>query len=127
MEVDGWQPQYRSENSDHGLAWDACISGGSCWVMDCGDIGSVRAIHTTEPNGRFVTEESKDNVRRLVESIMNQFQGRPHWGKIHFQTAEMLSKKYPEWDVFQELRSGLDPFGRFTNNELDRVLGKIET
>ena len=26
---------------------------GSCWIMDCGDIESVRAIHTAEPNGRF--------------------------------------------------------------------------
>ena len=55
MTIDDWQPIYRSENSDYGLAWDSCISGESCWIMDCGDIQSVRAIHTTEPNGRFVT------------------------------------------------------------------------
>ena len=69
---------------------------------------------------------SYDQYFQGVESIMNQFQGRPHWGKLHFQTAETLSKKYPKWDLFQELRYDLDPFGRFTNNELDRVLGKIE-
>ena len=23
--------------------------------------------------------------------------GRPHWGKLHFQTAETLAPRYPEW------------------------------
>ncbi len=26
-----------------------------CWIMDCGDIESVRAIHGREPNGRFAS------------------------------------------------------------------------
>ena len=50
---DRWQPRYRSADGDHGLSWDACLSGGDCWIMDCGDITSVRHIHTTEPNGRW--------------------------------------------------------------------------
>lgn len=50
---DGWRPRYREAGGDYGLSWDACISDGSCWVMDCGDVASVRRIHTTEPNGRF--------------------------------------------------------------------------
>ncbi len=57
--VDDWRPRYRTTwttgvpGGQHGLAWDACLSDGACWVMDCGDIDSVRAIHTTEPNGRW--------------------------------------------------------------------------
>ena len=50
---DTWRPRYRSEHDRWGLSWDACLSGGACWIMDCGDIESVRRIHTTEPNGRF--------------------------------------------------------------------------
>ncbi len=61
---------------------------------------------------------------RGVESIMNQFGGRPHWGKLHFQTAETLSKKYPKWNLFQEMRSQLDPAGRFLNKELVKILGE---
>ena len=54
LEIDaGWRPRYRAANDSHGLAWDSCLSAGDCWIMDCGDIESVRAIHTTEPNGRF--------------------------------------------------------------------------
>ncbi len=53
LAVDDWRPRYRAAGSDRGLAWDACISDDVCWIMDCGDIESVRRIHTTEPNGRF--------------------------------------------------------------------------
>ena len=52
-EIDAWQPRYRQANDQWGLAWDSCISDGAAWVMDCGDIESVRMIHHTEPNGRY--------------------------------------------------------------------------
>lgn len=54
LEIDRtWRPRYRHHNGHFGLSWDCCLSGGHCWIMDCGDIESVRAIHGTEPNGRF--------------------------------------------------------------------------
>ena len=62
---------------------------------------------------------------RVVEEIMNGFEGRPHWGKRHFQSAETLRPRYPEWDRFQSVRARLDPEGRFSNAELDRVLGPL--
>ncbi|MEX2256734.1 MAG: D-arabinono-1,4-lactone oxidase [Acidimicrobiia bacterium] len=58
-----------------------------------------------------------------VEAIMDRFEGRPHWGKLHGQTAATLAPRYPEWDRFHRLRSRLDPEGRFANAYLDRVLG----
>ena len=60
-----------------------------------------------------------------VEDIMNDYGGRPHWGKLHFQTAETLAPRYPQWDEFQRVRARLDPDGRFSNPYLDRVLGRI--
>lgn len=60
-----------------------------------------------------------------VEEIMDSFQGRPHWGKRHFQTAATLRPRYPEWDRFQALRARLDPEGRFANAWTDRVLGPM--
>ena len=53
--LDELRPRYRQLGADQGLAWDACLSGDSVWVMDNGDIPSVRHIHTTFPNGRFDT------------------------------------------------------------------------
>lgn len=60
-----------------------------------------------------------------VEDIMDDYGGRPHWGKLHYQTSETLAPRYPEWDRFQQVRRRLDPHGVFTNAYLDRVLGKI--
>ena len=60
---------------------------------------------------------------RGVEAIMDGLQGRPHWGKRHFQTAATLSARYPEWDRFVAVRARLDPHARFANDWTDRVLG----
>ncbi len=60
-----------------------------------------------------------------VEAIMDSYRGRPHWGKLHFQTAETLAPRYPQWDAFQAVRKRLDPDGRFTNGYTDRVLGPL--
>lgn len=60
---------------------------------------------------------------RAVEAIMDRYDGRPHWGKRHFQTAETLAPRYPEWDAFQAARRELDPHGLFTNDYVRRTLG----
>ncbi|WP_019930504.1 D-arabinono-1,4-lactone oxidase [Nocardia sp. BMG111209] len=60
---------------------------------------------------------------RACEAVFDRYQGRPHWGKRHFQTAETLRDRYPEWDRFQQVRRRLDPEGRFANPYVTRVLG----
>ncbi len=60
---------------------------------------------------------------RGVEELMDGLGGRPHWGKMHFQSAATLASRYPEWDAFQAVRRKLDPENRFANAYLDRVLG----
>ena len=39
-----------------------------------------------------------DAYFRGVERIMDDYDGRPHWGKRHFQTAATLAPRYPDWD-----------------------------
>jgi L-gulonolactone oxidase len=58
-----------------------------------------------------------------VESIMDEYGGRPHWGKRHFQTAVTLAERYPRWTDFQAARDELDPSRTFTNEYAERVLG----
>lgn len=58
-----------------------------------------------------------------VEAIMRGYGGRPHWGKLHTQTAETLRRVYPRFDDFVRVRDELDPERRFANPYLDRVLG----
>jgi len=64
-----------------------------------------------------------DQYFQGVEGIMNDYGGRPHWGKMHFQTAATLADRYPRWDEFQALRTRTDPDGRFSSPYLDRILG----
>jgi FAD-linked oxidoreductase len=60
---------------------------------------------------------------RMVEEIMDSLEGRPHWGKRHFQTAATLERRYPEWERFNAVRRRLDPEGLFANGYVRRVLG----
>jgi FAD-linked oxidoreductase len=62
---------------------------------------------------------------RAVERIMDEYGGRPHWGKRHYQSAHTLAPRYPDWERFQSVRRRFDPEGRFANDYTDRVLGPI--
>ncbi len=58
---------------------------------------------------------------RHIEDIFRRYQGRPHWGKVHTQTAESLSQLYPHWDDFRRIRASLDPRGVFLNGYLGNL------
>ena len=57
-----------------------------------------------------------------VERIMDELDGRPHWGKLHGQRADTLAPRYPQWADFQAARDKLDPDRTFANPYLQRVL-----
>ena len=65
---------------------------------------------------------SRDFISK-IENIMEKFNGRPHWGKLHNLESTKLAKLYPRWTEFAETREALDPDGHFTNPYLERVLG----
>lgn len=58
-----------------------------------------------------------------VEELLHGFEGRPHWGKIHFQDAASLAERYPRFGDFLAVRNRLDPDRVFANPYLERVLG----
>jgi L-gulono-1,4-lactone dehydrogenase len=66
-----------------------------------------------------------DQYFRGAEAIFSELEGRPHWGKLHYQTAATLAPRYPQWEAFQSARRSVDPNGRFANAYTDRVLGAI--
>jgi L-gulono-1,4-lactone dehydrogenase len=66
-----------------------------------------------------------DAYFRGIERIMDEYGGRPHWGKRHFQTAATLAPRYPDWDAFQDVRRTLDPDAVFANEYAERVLGPL--
>lgn len=91
-----------------------------------GDDASISAAHERDTAYIAVHQYRGMEWRpyfEAVESIMNDYEGRPHWGKRHFQTAETLAPRYPKWPEYQAAREALDPQRTFANAYTDRVLG----
>ncbi len=88
-----------------------------CWLSTAhGRASAYIAVHRywrADPTEYF----------EAVEAIMREHGGRPHWGKLHTQSAETLRERYPRFDDFLAVRDRLDPDRRFGNRYLERVLG----
>jgi FAD/FMN-containing dehydrogenase len=57
----------------------------------------------------------------VVEPILQKYQGRPHWGKMHTMNKTQLRALYPKWDDFMALRQQLDPEAKFLNPYLEKL------
>ncbi len=57
------------------------------------------------------------------EEIFLKYDGKPHWGKIHYLTTNQIKQKYPELDKFLENRKEMDPNGIFLNPYLTELFG----
>lgn len=53
---------------------------------------------------------------RACDSLFAEFKGRPHWGKLHFMTADRLERLFPRYNDFVTLRRRFDPKGTFLNS-----------
>jgi L-gulonolactone oxidase len=60
---------------------------------------------------------------QAFEKVARSFEGRPHWGKMHWRTAEDLRPAYPHFDDFLAVRDKLDPERTFANAYTMRVFG----
>jgi FAD/FMN-containing dehydrogenase len=60
---------------------------------------------------------------RDVDRELQQFDARPHWGKIHYLTRDRVEQLYPKYQEFQEIRSQFDPRGIFLNPHLRELFG----
>jgi L-gulono-1,4-lactone dehydrogenase len=82
---------------------------------------------TGRPTGYIAVHQYRgmefESYFRAVEAIMDEYEGRPHWGKRHYQSAGTLRPRYPGFDRFIEVRDRLDPERKFDNDYLMRVLG----
>ena len=56
-----------------------------------------------------------ENFFRDAEAIFRAYNGRPHWGKIHYHSGDEMRQLYPMWDDFLRVRQELDNNGRFLN------------
>ena len=53
---------------------------------------------------------------RACDSLFAEYGGRPHWGKLHFMTADRLAGLFPRYRDFVDVRRRLDPKGIFLND-----------
>ncbi len=52
---------------------------------------------------------------RACEAIFQRYDGRPHWGKVHYLGAEQLADVHPRWNDWWHVRNQLDPSGTLLN------------
>jgi FAD/FMN-containing dehydrogenase len=52
---------------------------------------------------------------RACDSLFAEYRGRPHWGKLHFMTADRVARLFPRYQDFVDVRRRLDPKGVFLN------------
>lgn len=60
---------------------------------------------------------------KALEEIFTDYQGRPHWGKLHFKDSDYLRSVYPMFDTFNKNREIQDPHRLFLNEHLEFILG----
>lgn len=87
----------------------------------------LSTAHEREVGYIAVHRYIRDDYREYfagVESIMREHGARPHWGKMHSFDAEYLSRVYPNFEQFLQIRNDLDPDRVFRNDYLTRVLGE---
>ncbi|MBL6688107.1 MAG: FAD-binding protein [Pseudomonadales bacterium] len=65
--------------------------------------------------------EDETEYYRACEEIFDRYQGRPHWGKVHYLKADKLAARYPKWEDWWAERNRFDPQGIFLNEFLQSV------
>jgi FAD/FMN-containing dehydrogenase len=79
--------------------------------------GRATVTISVHQDGRYPFREFFEDV----EPILLEHEGRPHWGKFHSASANVLASRYPDWEHFQAVRRRLDPRGMFLNEHLASI------
>jgi FAD-linked oxidoreductase len=66
---------------------------------------------------------SDDPYTRAAEAMLQEYGGRPHWGKTFTADRDYLASVFPRFPDFAALRRRLDPTGVLRNDFTDRVFG----
>ena len=75
------------------------------------------AVHFTWAN----RPAEVDVAVREIETVLEPFAARPHWGKLNHVTPARLAELYPRLGDARDLFEKLDPAGRFSNHRLERL------
>ena len=67
--------------------------------------------------------EDHDWMFALIEPVLREAGGRPHWGKLHSLGQRELRQLYPMFAEADKVRRMVDPQGRMMNPFLRRIFG----
>ncbi|MGP5220569.1 D-arabinono-1,4-lactone oxidase [Arthrobacter rhombi] len=59
---------------------------------------------------------------RDVDALLQEYDARAHWGKIHFLTRDRVAALYPDFEKFRAVRANFDPNGVFLNDHTRSLL-----
>ena len=65
--------------------------------------------------------EDDEPLFRACEALFADFDGRPHWGKVHYRTGPELRALHPRWDDWWRCRDQVDPDRVFLNAHLQSL------
>uniref|UniRef100_UPI001124E3DF D-arabinono-1,4-lactone oxidase n=1 Tax=Novosphingobium sp. B 225 TaxID=1961849 RepID=UPI001124E3DF len=68
-------------------------------------------------------KEAHDWMARLIEPVLRDAGGRPHWGKLHSLGRAELAALYPMFAEADAVRRSVDPQGRMVNPFLKKLFG----
>ncbi len=69
-----------------------------------------------------IAKQGYKELFKDVENALYEFEGRPHWGKAHHLTRDIVEKLYPAtYRRFVEARRELDPDSLFSNAYIDTL------
>jgi len=60
---------------------------------------------------------------QALEKILKQYEGRPHWGKMHTMNKAEVQAAYPRLRDFVDVRNRLDERGIFLNEYMHHLFG----
>ncbi|MGO1880675.1 MAG: D-arabinono-1,4-lactone oxidase, partial [Microbacterium gubbeenense] len=86
------------------------VAADDLWLSPSNGRDSV-ALHFTWHRDEARVRE----VLAVLEGALEQFDARPHWGKVFTRSGREVASQYPRFDEFRELRAKMDPSGRLAN------------
>ncbi|MGI9322987.1 MAG: D-arabinono-1,4-lactone oxidase [Pseudomonadales bacterium] len=65
--------------------------------------------------------QDETDYYQACEAVFRRYQGRPHWGKVNYLTADDLAGLYPRWQDWWRTRNAHDPKGVFLNDYMRSI------
>ena len=81
-------------------------------------ISSASGRETVTISVHMDVRQDDEECFRRCEDVFAAFDGRPHWGKVHYRSGQELAELYPQWRRWWDTRDSYDPEGTFLNESL---------